>query len=112
MVNYFSSDMEHNPWKLDEEHRFLQDPHAVLGDRAMSAIAGIGRRLDLDYGGVDFTILPDGQLFVFEANATMLAHRERFNGPLAHKNAYVQRIFDAFEALLTRQTSAGNMAAE
>ena len=42
----------------------------------------------------------------------MLAHRERFNGPLAHKNAYVQRIFDAFEALLTRQTSAGNMAAE
>lgn len=49
----------------------------VLGERAMAAIAAIGRRLDLDYGGMDFTLLADGRLFVFEANATMLVHGER-----------------------------------
>ncbi len=106
MVHYFSADMEQHPWKIDEEHRFLQDPEAVLGARAMAAIRGIGRRLDLDYGGIDFTLLPDGKVFVFEANATMLVHRERNDGVLAHKNRAVQHIVDAFECLLDQRTNS------
>ncbi|RKE36776.1 glutathione synthase/RimK-type ligase-like ATP-grasp enzyme [Paraburkholderia sp. BL23I1N1] len=104
MVHYYSADMEQHPWKLEEERRFLDDPHDVLGERAMSAIAAIGRRLDLDYGGIDFTVLPGGEVLVFEANATMLAHFERETGALAHKNHYVQRIVDAFEKMMTRHT--------
>lgn len=100
MVHYFSAGMEGVRSKLDEEARFLADPVAALGDRGAAAIAAIGRRLDLDYAGVDFTVLPDGSLFVFEANATMLVHRERPDGELAHKNAYVQRIADGFEAMM------------
>jgi glutathione synthase/RimK-type ligase-like ATP-grasp enzyme len=65
----------------------------------MAALDAVGRRLDLDYAGIDFTLLPDGRLFVFEANATMLVHRERSNGVLAYRNAHVQRIVDAFERL-------------
>jgi tetratricopeptide (TPR) repeat protein len=99
MVHYFSADMERHAWKLDEERRFLDDARAALGERAWEAVEAIGRRLDLDYGGIDFTLLPDGRVFVFEANATMLAHYERSGGPLAHKNAHVQRIVDAFERL-------------
>lgn len=105
MVHYFSADMESHPWKLDEERRFLQDPTAALGERAMQALRAIGQRLDLDYGGIDFTLLPDGQVFVFEANATMLAHYERNTGPLAHKNAFVRSIVAAFERLMTRRGS-------
>jgi tetratricopeptide (TPR) repeat protein len=105
MVHYYSADMEHHPWKREEERRFLDNPHAVLGERVMSAIAAIGRRLDLDYGGIDFTVLPGGQVLVFEANATMLAHFERETGALAHKNPYVQRIVDAFERMMKRHTS-------
>lgn len=99
MVHYFSADMERHAWKLDEERRFLDDARSALGPRAWSAVEAIGRRLDLDYGGVDFTLLPDGRVFVFEANATMLAHYERDGGPLSHKNAAIQRIFDAMERL-------------
>lgn len=66
------------------------------------ALAAIGRRLDLDYGGIDFTLLPDGRVLVFEANATMLVHRERNSGMLAHKNLHVQTIVDAFERLQAR----------
>ncbi|MFP6560146.1 hypothetical protein WJ542_17855 [Paraburkholderia sp. B3] len=100
MVHYFSAGMEGVRVKLEEEARFLADPVAALGERGAAAIAAIGRRLDLDYAGVDFTMLPDGSVFVFEANATMLVHRERPDGELAHKNAYVQRIAEAFEAMM------------
>jgi hypothetical protein len=105
MVHYFSADMEAHPWKIEEEHRFLEDPLSVLGDTAMAAIAAIGRRLDLDYAGIDFTILPGGGLFVFEANATMLVHFERSGGALEHRNAHVQRIVDAFDRLLESRTT-------
>jgi tetratricopeptide (TPR) repeat protein len=105
MVHYFSAEMEAHAWKLDEERRFLQDPAAALGERALNAIRAIGRTLDLDYGGIDFTVLPDGQVFVFEANATMLAHYERGTGALAHKNPFVRDIVDAFERLITRRTA-------
>jgi len=104
MVHYCSAEMENNAWKIDEEARFLQDPCTALGAHVMAALAAIGRRLDLDYAGIDFTLLPDGRVFVFEANATMLVHPT--NGVLAHKNPYVQRIVDAFEQLLLRRTSA------
>ena len=95
--------MEENPWKIEEEHRFLQDPQAALGPRAMAALAAIGRRLDLDYAGVDFTLLPKGRVLVFEANATMLIHKQGVNSVLAHKNPFVQRIVDAFENLQARR---------
>jgi tetratricopeptide (TPR) repeat protein len=104
MVHYFSAEMTPEPWKLDEERRFLEDMSTALGTRALRAIEAIGRRLALDYGGIDFTLLPDGQVFVFEANATMLVHREAPNGVLAHKNVYVQRILDAFEQLQAART--------
>jgi tetratricopeptide (TPR) repeat protein len=106
MVHYFSAGMEGVRWKLDEEARFLADPAAALGARGAAAIAAIGRRLDLDYAGVDFTVLPDGSIFVFEANATMLVHRERPDGELAHKNAYVERIGGAFETMMRARTAA------
>jgi len=99
MVHYFSADMLAHPWKLDEERRFLEDPRAALGARATDALAAVAQRLDLDYGGVDYTVLPDGRVLVFEANATMLVHREAADGVLAHKNGFVERIVDAFEQM-------------
>jgi hypothetical protein len=106
MVHYFSAGMEEHAWKIEEERRFLDDPRSALGEIAMFAIAAIGRQLDLDYAGIDFTILPDGRLFVFEANATMLVHFERNNSVLAHRNAHVRRVVDAFDRLLANRTPA------
>jgi tetratricopeptide (TPR) repeat protein len=105
MVHYFSAGMEKTPWKIEEERGFLQNPATALGSRAMAAIAAIGSRLDLDFGGIDFALLPDGRVFVFEANATMLVHRERNDGVLAHKNLHVQNIVDAFERMQARRTA-------
>ena len=110
IVHYYSADMEGQAWKLDEERAFLADPAAVLGAGAMAALTEIGRRLDLDYAGIDFSLLPDGRVLVFEANPTMLVHPEAGDGPLAHKNGYVTAILDAFEALQWRRIDAGRAA--
>ena len=105
MVHYVSSDMAEGDWRRAEEERFLDDPAAFLGEAAMKAITEIGRRLDLDYCGLDFSVLPDGRVLVFEANATMLVHPEA-DGPLAYRNPAVMRIIDAFQALLARRAVA------
>lgn len=102
MVHYRSAGTADAARWIAEEARFLADPGVVLGEPAMAAVVEIGRRLDLDYGGLDFALLPDGRVLVFEANATMLIHFERQGGPLAHKNFHVQRIVAAFERRLAR----------
>lgn len=102
LVHYYRTDMMSAPGKQAEELAYLENPRAVLGEKGYRAIEEIGRRLDVDYGGVDFALMPDGGILVFEANTTMLVHPEANDGPLAHKNLYVKRIFDAFEQLLER----------
>jgi tetratricopeptide (TPR) repeat protein len=103
MVHYESSGMEQHPDRLAEEMVFLDDPAAALGAEAAAAVEAVGRAMGLGYAGVDFTLLPDGRVLVFEANATMLAHPEAPDGPLAHKNPSIERIFAAFRAMLARE---------
>jgi tetratricopeptide (TPR) repeat protein len=105
MCHYETAGMLTEPWKRTEEALFLENPGGVIGPQAMAAVEAIGRKLDLDYCGLDFSILPDGRVLVFEANATMLVHPEDEHDILRYKNPYVQRIFDAFNALLTRRAS-------
>ena len=103
LVHYYSADMTAHAWKLEEEMRFLQDMPAVLGERAMAALEEIGRRMDLDYCGIDFGLTSSGEVLLFEANATMLVHPEEPEGPLAGKNPYIDRILHAFDALVLRR---------
>jgi len=71
-VHYFHSSMAESSAYRDEEAVFLADMRAALGARTMDAIERIAAMLDVDYGGIDFTILASGDVFVFEANATMV----------------------------------------
>jgi tetratricopeptide (TPR) repeat protein len=100
LVHYESAGMGGDPVRQAEERRFLEDPASVIGARAAAAIARIGERLDLDYAGLDFTLLPDGRVLVFEANATMLVHPEPDGSELDYKNPAVTRIVEAFQARL------------
>jgi len=103
LVHHESADMTRFAERRAEEATFLENPVVALGVRGWAAIERIGHALDLDYCGVDFSILPDGRVVVFEANATMLAHLEDPAGPFAHKNPYVQRIAEAFQTVLERR---------
>jgi hypothetical protein len=106
LLHYFSANMLSQTWRLQEERRFLDDPESELGARAWAALRAIGARMDLDYCGIDFSLLPDGRVLVFETNATMLVHPELEEDRLRFKNVYIQKIVDAFDRLLTRRVQA------
>lgn len=110
MVHHQSSEMAGDAARMGEELEFLCDPTAVLGPQAMAAITAIGRRLDLDYGGVDFGLTADGRVLVFEANATMLTHLELEDSPFVAKNAFIQPIIEAFQAHLAQMARTGRSA--
>ena len=109
LVHYDKSGTASDAQRLAEERRFLIDPERALGARAMAAVSEIGRRLDLDFAGVDFALTGDGRALLFEANATMLAHDEAPDGALAHKNAHVRPILEAFWTMV--ETAAPKLAA-
>jgi hypothetical protein len=70
-VHYFSSDMACCPPHQEEEARFLRDMSGFLGRRAVAGLLAVAEHMDLDYGGIDFGVLADGRIAVFEANAAM-----------------------------------------
>ncbi|MGH7102858.1 MAG: tetratricopeptide repeat protein [Acetobacteraceae bacterium] len=107
LVHYVTADMLSDPAKGEEERAFLDHPEAAIGAPAMAALSEIGDRLALDFAGVDFSILPDGRLLVFEANATMLVHPEPEPGPLAYRNDAVARILEAFQTMVRRRSRPG-----
>jgi tetratricopeptide (TPR) repeat protein len=110
LLHYGTADMLSAPWKTEEERRFLDDPASVIGAAAWAALGAIARRMDLDYCGIDFALLPDGRLLVFEVNATMLARPEMEDDALRFKNLYVQRIYDAVDRMLARRASAAGQS--
>ena len=71
-VHYFRSGMADRPDRRLEEAAYLSNMHAALGDDAVAALERVAAAIALDYGGIDFTLLPDGDVLVFEANATMV----------------------------------------
>jgi len=102
LVHWYSAGMGEAAWKREEERRFLEAPEAVLGRQGLEAIGAIARRLDLDYAGIDFTLLPDGRILVFEANATMLVHLDDPRDVHPYKHAVVPVILEAFQAMLQK----------
>lgn len=103
LVHHWTAGMESDPDRRAEEARFLADPHAALGTAAMTSLEQIGARLGLDYGGVDFSLLPDGRVLVFEANAAMLVHPED-DPAFAYRNPVMETIHCAFTRLLARKS--------
>lgn len=99
-VHYFTADMAANAAYRDEERRFLEDMPAVLGPRAMAALAAIGRAMGLDYAGVDFGLRADGALLLFEANATMVINPPDPDPIWDYRRAPIQRALDAAKTML------------
>jgi tetratricopeptide (TPR) repeat protein len=105
LVHYKSAAMETDAARRAEEERFLSNPEAAIGASNMAALTAIAAGLDLDYAGIDFSIMPDGRLLFFEANATMLVHPE--SDPLLdYKNKAVAAISAAVDAMIEQRLQA------
>ena len=71
-VHYFRADMAASADNRMHDAAFLSDMAGVVGARGMAALERINAALDLDYCGIDFAVSRDGDILVFEANATMV----------------------------------------
>ena len=111
LVHYFSAEMERDD-RVAEEQAFLADMPGCLGPVAIAALGAIARRLDLDYCGADFSLLPDGRVLLFESNATMLVHPEPPGSRHDGKNPFIDRILHAFEAMVMRRAGLPSRPAQ
>jgi hypothetical protein len=102
-VHYFTADMATNAVYRQEERRFLDDMPAVLGTRAMAALAAISMTLGLDYAGVDFALAPDGSVLLFEANATMVIVPPDPDPIWDYRRAAIDRVLTAAKTMLARR---------
>jgi glutathione synthase/RimK-type ligase-like ATP-grasp enzyme len=105
-VHYFSADMADDAQHRAEEERYLNDPAAVLGPRAMAALGAIRDTLALDYAGVDFTLDAGGEVVVFEANATMVLLTPSADERWAYRRAPIERVFASARAMLQGRAAA------
>jgi glutathione synthase/RimK-type ligase-like ATP-grasp enzyme len=102
-VHYFSADMADNAEHRAADEAFLQDMPAVLGARAMRALASIRERLGLDYAGIDFGLDEQGNVLFFEANASMTIHPPAADERWKFRREPVARILDATRNMLAER---------
>ena len=109
-VHYFTSDMADQPDHRREEEGFLRDMRASLGEKAMAALEGIRDALGLDYAGIDFGLGADGDLLLFEANATMVIAPPDRDERWAYRRAAIGAILDAVVAMIKRKSAEAGRA--
>ncbi len=109
LVHYWRAEMGRSEAKKAEEARFLSDWRGLFGPRGAAAVEAIGQRLDLDYGGLDCALTPDGRVLFFEANACILVHLDEPVRAFPYKHAHVPAIRDAFTRLVLARAGKSQM---
>lgn len=102
-VHYFTAGMADSASHREEERRFLDNMPAVLGTRAMAALAQINAALGLDYGGIDFALAADGSVLLFEANATMVVFPPGPEPMWDYRRGSIDRVLQAATQMLRRR---------
>lgn len=95
MVHYVSSEMASNTEYRAEEAAFLAQPRTVFPEWEQR-FSQIAKALDLEYVGIDCTLLADGTLFIFEIDPTMLIHVRESAPVFSYRLAAVKRLREAF----------------
>jgi len=99
-IHYFSADMKSNPDHRAEDAEFLENMPKVLGPRAMKVLKDIQDTLGLDYAGIDFGLTPDGDVILFETNATMVIAQPAIGQEWDYRRAPVNRIIEAVKTMI------------
>jgi hypothetical protein len=93
--------MSHRPTLLDDERRLIEAGIEQLPPITRTALAGIRRAIGLDFFGLDCSLLADGRLILFEANATMnFLHPSLEDPRFPHLRQSITLGREAFKALL------------
>src|ERR1700726_3854453 len=97
--------MGSRPWMQQEEAAFLADHAAVFKPAHFQALRLVNNSFGLEYFGIHCGFDPDGNLVVFEVNASMLVHDDNVEFP--YKDPFVRVIKTAFDAMLRNRAGRG-----
>jgi glutathione synthase/RimK-type ligase-like ATP-grasp enzyme len=110
-VHYFTADMTDRSDHRTEDAAFLENMPSVLGHKAMMALEAIAAELNLDYCGIDFGLSHDGDILLFEANATMVVITPESDKRWDYRRPAVNKILNAISnMILDRAASARKKA--
>ena len=99
-IHYFKADMADSPENRRVDEAFLNDMASFIGPRGMAALERINAALDLDYGGIDFAVNADGDILLFEANATMIMVPLSGDQKWDYRRPAFDAVFAAIRAML------------
>ena len=119
VANLFNSDwnihsgdrynlMSKAPWTQEKEKTFLNDPIYYLGQENFAKLYKIRDVIDLDFFGIDFTILEDGTLFIFELNAAM-RHNFDHATNFPYTRPHLERISNAFNTMVQQRLNKSKL---
>ncbi len=108
-IHYFTAEMATSAEHRAEDAAFLENMSGVLGPRAMAALSGIQSQLGLDYAGIDFGLSANGEVLLFEANATMVVNPPEPDEKWAYRRPAVERIFAAVRNMLMKKSAASSV---
>ena len=104
-VHYFTANMAEQAEARLLEQAFLQDMPAVLGKKAMSALENICQTLALDYAGIDFALDANGDLLLFEANATMVIPRPESDDKWLYRKQPTEQLLAAVRNMVIKRAT-------
>jgi len=96
--------MDKTEWMKAQERAYLGDPCGYLGCENFNRMHTIRDLVGLDFFGIDFTILPDRTIFIFELNAAMrhnFDHADNF----PYTKPYLDNISHAFEQMIKNRVN-------
>ena len=99
-VHHNTTNMADHPWMQDEEKIFLENPQTVFSSENYKSLRAIQKAVGLEYFGVDCGRDRDGNLVVFEVNASMIVHP--YNAAFPYKTPFVENIKRAFGTMLQK----------
>ena len=100
LSHYWRARTGQNAAKRAEEEAFLADWEGYFGRKAAAAARAVAARLDLDFGGMDCALSSNGDLILFEANASFLLHLDEDPALYPYKHRFVPNIRQAFTQMV------------
>jgi glutathione synthase/RimK-type ligase-like ATP-grasp enzyme len=113
MIHYVNAAMDESADKRADEERFFATFDQDFAAKHTQSLAAVNDRLGLDYVSIDCAEAPDGRLVIFEVDNAAIVHA--FDDPqlYPYKLPAMQKVFDAFRAMLSaRARAASNRLAD
>ncbi|MGA8900196.1 ATP-grasp domain-containing protein [Bradyrhizobium sp.] len=100
---YLNAAMADSADKRNEEATFMRTFDSGFAQRHRAALAGLSKRIGLDYFTVDCAETKQGSLLIFEADNTAIVHDMDPPDVFPYKVPQMRKVFDAFAAMLHRR---------